>query len=204
MLPSPWYGLVLGLCWGTFGLVWIGGALYNAARSPEAQQRSENYLSWLVGIILVLAVERLVPASFWRPVTSTTLWLGITGAVCLIVSTAFTLWARGILGTMWSSAPLARVGHRLRTTGPYSVTRHPIYTGILGMLLGTALLSGLGPWIAYWLIGVAVLATKIVAEERLMLATFGEEYHAYQRRVPQLVPGAHVLRVPAQRRRNAA
>ena len=34
----------------------------------------------------------------------------------------------------------------LRTDGPYAITRHPIYTGLLGMLLGTALLGGLGQW----------------------------------------------------------
>jgi protein-S-isoprenylcysteine O-methyltransferase Ste14 len=49
----------------------------------------------------------------------------------------------------------------LRTEGPYAVTRHPIYTGILGMLVGTALLSGLGYWAAVVAVAVAGLEVKI-------------------------------------------
>jgi protein-S-isoprenylcysteine O-methyltransferase Ste14 len=43
---------------------------------------------------------------------------------------------------MWSAAPAVKEGHQLRTTGPYAVTRHPIYTGIPGMMLGSGLLAG--------------------------------------------------------------
>jgi protein-S-isoprenylcysteine O-methyltransferase Ste14 len=61
------------------------------------------------------------------------------------------------------------------------------------MLLGTALLSGVGSWVVYMLVATALLAAKILAEERLLSATFGAEYRAYQRRVPRLIPGARLL-----------
>ena len=57
------------------------------------------------------------------------------GLVILLGSTVFTLWARFALGTMWTLDARLKEGHALRTDGPYRITRHPIYTGILGMLL---------------------------------------------------------------------
>ena len=48
---------------------------------------------------------------------------------------------------MWSGAPAVKQEHQLRTNGPYSITRHPIYTGMLGMLLGCLLVTGGGRWV---------------------------------------------------------
>jgi len=95
---------------------------------------------------------------------------------------------------MWSVAPRVKGDRRLRTRGPYAVTRHPIYTGLLGMVLGATLLSGIGQWIVLFPVGLIVVEVKIRMEERLMVATFPEEYLRYRRRVPQLVPGLYVLR----------
>jgi protein-S-isoprenylcysteine O-methyltransferase Ste14 len=95
---------------------------------------------------------------------------------------------------MWSSAPKVKSGHELRTDGPYAITRHPIYTGMLGMLLGTSLAAGLGASTILFPVGLAMFLIKIRSEERLMTATFPQEYPRYRRQVPQLVPG---LRRPA-------
>ena len=84
--------------------------------------------------------------------------------------------------------------HELRTDGPYAITRHPIYTGLLGMLLGTVLLNGLGVSLAFLAVGAGFLATRIPIEERLMSKTFPDEYAHYRERVPRLVPGLHRLR----------
>jgi protein-S-isoprenylcysteine O-methyltransferase Ste14 len=105
-----------------------------------------------------------------------------------------TLRARLSLGTMWSLAPKVTGDHRLRTRGPYAVTRHPIYTGLLGMMLGATLLSGIGQWIVLFPAGLVLFEAKIRMEEHLMLATFPDEYSRYRRQVPQLVPGLYALR----------
>jgi protein-S-isoprenylcysteine O-methyltransferase Ste14 len=56
------------------------------------------------------------------------------------------------------------------------VTRHPIYTGLLGMLLGATLLSGVGQWMVLFPVGLILFEIKIRMEEHLMLATFPEKY----------------------------
>ena len=55
----------------------------------------------------------------------------ILGLVVLLAATVLTIWARLALGAMWSAAPTVKEEHRLRTSGPYRITRHPIYTGLI-------------------------------------------------------------------------
>jgi protein-S-isoprenylcysteine O-methyltransferase Ste14 len=74
------------------------------------------------------------------------------------------------------------------------VTRHPIYSGLLGMLLGTTLLGGMGRWLVLVAVGLILFEVKIRMEEQLLLATFPDEYPGYRQRVPQLVPGLHLPR----------
>ena len=119
------------------------------------------------------------------------------GAGVLIGSTLFAIWARLALGRSWSVGPRVAMDRGLRTDGPYAITRHPIYTGLLGMLLGSALLGGLGQWIVLFLAGLIVAVLKIRSEERLLLATFPDAYAAYRERVPALLPGWRSL--PARR-----
>ena len=191
MLALSWFWLrwgILGLCWGLFALVWLVGALYNALKSPAVQKRS-GPLSWVVGIAAFIIIDQFVPSSFWRLLTFDTLWLRMIGIACLLLATAFTLWARWVLGKMWSFSAVARTGHQLHIDGPYRITRHPIYTGMLGMLLGTMLMSGLGRYTALLLLGIVLLEIKLHQEERLLTEIFGEEYVQYKRYVPQLIPG---------------
>jgi len=70
-----------------------------------------------------------------------------------------------------------------------SVTRHPIYTGLLGMLLGTMLMAGFGPFVLYFIAAVTVIQIKIRKEEQFMMETFGDQYLEFKKRTPQLVPG---------------
>jgi protein-S-isoprenylcysteine O-methyltransferase Ste14 len=74
-----------------------------------------------------------------------------------------------------------------RTPGFYRVVRHPLYVGLL-IALWSAPDMGLGRLVlaagltAYVLVGARL-------EERDLIATFGDDYRRYQRRVPMLVPG---------------
>jgi protein-S-isoprenylcysteine O-methyltransferase Ste14 len=124
----------------------------------------------------------------WETLSFGSTGLAVIGAVVLVASTVFTVWSRVVLGSMWSVNALARVDHELRTSGPYAITRHPIYTGLIGMVLGTALVSGHGEWILIFILVVVSLIGKAVREERLMASTFPRDYAAYRSRVPGLIP----------------
>ncbi len=177
------------------------GALYNAFRSPHSashvpreRTRSQPGSAALIAVAAVCAGLVIVSRSHFDGLVVGALWVRVFGLAVLIVSTVFTLWARFSLGTMWSLAPKVKGDHHLRINGPYAVTRHPIYTGVLGMLLGATLLSGIGQWIVLFPVGLILFEVKIRMEEQLLLATFPEEYPRYRRQVPQLVPGLYGLR----------
>jgi protein-S-isoprenylcysteine O-methyltransferase Ste14 len=187
--------VALSLCWGAFLLTWLVSATFTASRDPE-ERPNTRFTSLLLSVFFgVFLLSTVIPWPDWSPLQVQAYWVRMLGATILVVSTAFTVWARFVAGTVWSGPPALKERHQLRTGGPYAITRHPIYTGILGMVLGTALVANFGPWALPFPILLVGLVVKMRLEERLMLAEFPDEYPVYQRRVPQLVPG---LRMPSR------
>jgi protein-S-isoprenylcysteine O-methyltransferase Ste14 len=183
------------VCWGVVFVVWVVGGVYGARTAPGQRQGRGSGALWRVGAIAGAAILYRLARRYLDHATDHSLWIAVPGLVLLIASTAFTLWARVALGRMWSATPnMLRAGHQLRTDGPYGVTRHPIYTGLFGMLLGTVLLNGFGPALVALVVGAAVVAARIPIEERLMSRTFPEEYARYRERVPRFVPGLNLMR----------
>ncbi len=180
---------ILLACWGAFGLLWLAGWIYNLVQGPRVQRRALLIPVWLGALVVVAFLARSSGFRLLRSTGNVPAWVQAPGAALLVLATLFTLWARFALGTMWSSMPQAKAGHELRTDGPYGVTRHPIYTGILGMLLASLLVGGIGQWAALVVLGAVMMLFKIPAEEKLMLETFGDRYRQYQQRVPQVIPG---------------
>jgi protein-S-isoprenylcysteine O-methyltransferase Ste14 len=183
----------IATCWGAVALAWLAGTIYYQSTAPEERTRAP-YLSpiWITTVIMVV-VSAAVPMADWRPLEVHAPWIRLLGLAILLAATMLTLWARLALGAMWTAAPTVMEQHKLRTSGPYAITRHPIYTGLLGMLLGSGLLAGAGRWILYLPIYLVLLQFKIHTEERLMLAEFPDDYPRYRRRVPQLVPGLRLI-----------
>jgi protein-S-isoprenylcysteine O-methyltransferase Ste14 len=171
-------------------VLWIVEAALGLRRAQGQRQGTRRLERlWQLGtVVLVILVFRFLLHDL-RRLTDRSWWIELPGLVLLVASTVFTIWARLSLGRMWSVTPnMLQQNHELRTTGPYAITRHPIYTGLSGMLLGTVLLNGLGPLLVGVGVGVAALAVRIPTEESLMSATFPEEYARYSKRVPRLVP----------------
>ena len=180
-------------CWGAVLLAWLGGAIYYDTQAPDERTRVRWFGSSAgVGTAIVAVLSLAVPRAVWRSLTFDTPWLRILGLVVLLAATVLTIWARLALGAMWSAAPAVKEEHRLRTSGPYRVTRHPIYTGLLGMMLGTMLLAGGGRWLVPFPVFLVLLEIKIHIEERLMVAEFPGDYPRYRQQVPRLVPGLHL------------
>ena len=195
----------IAVCVGVVVAVWVAGALYNALRTrhsashaPRERTRIPPGLTagdrGLIGVAVVCLGLAIAGRSHVDGLAVGASWARVPGLAVLAASSVFTLWARFSLGTSWSVAPMVKGDHQLRTHGPYAVTRHPIYTGVLGMLLGATLLSGIGQWIVLFPVALIVFEVKIRMEEHLMLATFPDDYPRYRRQVPQLIPGLYVLR----------
>ena len=183
-------------------MVWIVAAVYGARRGPRRTSDDPGWAFAVSAVIvgaIFLAIFDAVPAHGWRSLEVHSALVTGIGLVILLPSTVLTVWARLALGTMWSMDAEVREGHELRTDGPYGITRHPIYTGMLGMLLGSVLVAGVGRWVLLLPIGLVLLAVKIRLEENLLLTTFPDAYPRYRQQVPQLIPGIRVRRNRSRR-----
>jgi protein-S-isoprenylcysteine O-methyltransferase Ste14 len=112
-------------------------------------------------------------------------WLGV--GVCA-VGFAFCFWARQTLGGNWSGAVTLKEGHELIQKGPYALSRHPMYTGILTGLLGAALTAGqVGNFLGVALLAFAMIR-KMGMEESYLRSHFGTDYDDYSRKAKRLIP----------------
>lgn len=115
------------------------------------------------------------------------LGLGATGAV--IAGITYAVWARRHLGREWSGVVTLKTDHRLIVTGPYRRVRHPIYSGLLLALAGSAL--ALGEWrgLLGLLLALGAVLHRVTVEERLLTEAFGQDYATYRMRTAALLPG---------------
>ncbi len=127
------------------------------------------------------------------PIVVTDCWVvvGVAFALCGVAQAA---WTRFALGAMWSASARLRQHHELRTTGPYRIARHPMYTGGIGMVLGSGLALGQPATVVFSAVVAAGFFARSRAEERLLIGVFGDRYLAYRRQVGALFPNPLVRR----------
>ena len=114
------------------------------------------------------------------------------GDVITLVGVAFAIWARITLGRYWSGMVMLKHGHKLIRNGPYRLTRHPLYTGFVIGVFGSAIASAQIDGYLGFVIATASLIFKLRREEALLTGEFGEEYLQFKREVPAAVmPGIY-------------
>ena len=179
-----------------FAAMWLSWMVYwlIASRNVKVAVRRESVPSRLFHLVpLTIAVflfgAQRVPIAFlgerFLPLAKWPFWSGL---LLTAGGLLFSVWARLHLGRNWSGTVTIKKDHELITSGPYALVRHPIYTGLLLALLGSAL--ALGDWrgILAFALAAGALWNKLRVEERWMRQQFGDAYLAYSQRVAALVP----------------
>jgi protein-S-isoprenylcysteine O-methyltransferase Ste14 len=175
--------------WILFGLYWLISALkLKKIKKRETWSQRFRYVLPLVTASYLLARPearygwlgaRFVPASHGVE------WLGV---LLTAAGVAVALWARWHLGSNWSGVVTLKEGHDLIRTGPYRAIRHPIYTGILLALLGTAI--AMGEVRGLLAIAIAWLSFYVKArrEESFLMHEFGEKFEAHVKQTGMFLP----------------
>lgn len=179
----------LEIAWVTFFVFWLVAGLF-ASRAVKRQSWWSRALTLAVGTIpyYLLFTDKLRYGPLaWRFVPKELAVL-VTGVALTYAGLALAVWARFILGRNWSATVTIKEDHRLVRTGPYSVVRHPIYSGLLLAVLGTALVVGEVRGLVAVGIAFAAWLVKSRTEERFLAEQFGEEYEKYRRHTRALVP----------------
>jgi protein-S-isoprenylcysteine O-methyltransferase Ste14 len=173
--------------WCVIEIYW-DAARKSAAPASSSESRASRWrhllLTSAAQILIFIPIhglrQRCLPAS--AIVTAAGLTLNVMGL-------ALAIWARRCLGRYWSGEITIKVEHKLIRSGPYRVLRHPIYTALLSLYAGTAIVSGeLHALIGLALVILAYLR-KIRLEEANLMKAFGAEYRDYRADSWAMLPG---------------
>lgn len=178
--------------WIVFAIFWLLAAFIQ--KRNVRRQSVGSRLTQLAIIAVALSPFFLIDPRlkiFYRHFSTDSVGIRSIGILLMLLGCSFAVWARVTIGNNWSGLVTVKENHALITRGPYAWVRHPIYSGILLMLVGTAVALGMivnlleVPMIAlaFWL--------KLRIEEKFMVETFGEQYAAYRQQVKALIP--HVI-----------
>jgi protein-S-isoprenylcysteine O-methyltransferase Ste14 len=179
---------ICGCLWLSFLVIWSLWAF-----ATKRTQTRERFASRIPYLVLTTAAFY---AMFSRPVPE---WLRLRilppnsaianlGIALTAAGLLFAIWARAYLGRNWSGNVTIKVDHELIRSGPYRWVRHPIYSGIILAMLGTAINKGqLRCFIAVALLWIG-FSLKSRIEEQFMVTTFGQEYEQYSRSTGAIIP----------------
>jgi protein-S-isoprenylcysteine O-methyltransferase Ste14 len=179
---------IMVTCWCTFAIVWLITA-FRTKRTAERQTVASALAHRIpvgLGWWLLIVPKWSGPMNY--EVIPRTMFSQIIGTVICVAGLIFTLWARHTLAGNWSSDVTFKLDHELIRTGPYHIVRHPIYTGLLVMCLGTAIQIGQLRGACSLLLGTIGFWIKLSQEERLLARHFPDAYPVYKREVKALVP----------------
>jgi protein-S-isoprenylcysteine O-methyltransferase Ste14 len=170
----------IGCAWLVFWIYWIASAAASKQSVPSGWRTRLTGVS-AVGVFLIAGVLRDGSLAVHSVI------LAAIGALLFACGIALAVWARLHLGRNWGMPMTQRAEPELVTSGPYRFVRHPIYSGLLAAMLGTALVDNL-----LGLIVVVVLVAYFyycgIVEERNLTATFPKAYPEYRGRTKMLIP----------------
>jgi protein-S-isoprenylcysteine O-methyltransferase Ste14 len=181
---------ILEKLWMVLGFFWLLTAIgQKRAVFRESAGRSAAYrIGTIVAFALLFSSWVAVGPLAWRmtPDAPMLRWVAL---VVGVAGFALAFWARILLGGEWSSAVTLKAGHQLIESGPYALVRHPIYSGLLLAMLGTAIAGN--ELRMYLAIAVAFASWwyKSRLEERLLMHSLGQSYAEYRRRTYAMIPG---------------
>jgi protein-S-isoprenylcysteine O-methyltransferase Ste14 len=184
---NDWPSLCIGFCWLAWVIYWVAMA-FATKHTIERGSFFGYRLVAIVPLIVWTLAARLAHVSTQSHLWHTPPALGALSAALVIGGAAFTVWARVTLGRNWSAEVTFKEDHELIESGPYALARHPIYTGLIAMALGTAIDYGRAIGFVLCVSLCCGLWWKARAEERIMSTHFPDAYADYRRHVHAIVP----------------
>jgi len=169
-------------------VAWMGRFLLAAAKRPGGRPaKLDRRARW--GMPLIAVAYTLVwQGSFWT--RSPGPWRIVISSLLFAAASILSWTSTRALGRQWRLDAGLNSDHELVRSGPYRLIRHPIYTSMLCMLLGTGLLlvtplTLLLPSALCFVIGTEI---RVRIEEKLLATQFGGEFLEYRRHVPAYIP----------------
>lgn len=180
---------IIAGAWIFIGVLWLLASFSSktTVRTQSAGSRVVQTCLTLAAYLLLFGRSLRVGPLAWRILPDSPL-VAYVGLALTLGGIAFAIWARLLLGTNWSSTVTLKENHQLVRSGPYAIVRHPIYSGLLLAILGTAIAWGEVRGLLALILAIIGWRLKFRVEESFMMGQFGSEYAQYKREVKALIP----------------
>jgi protein-S-isoprenylcysteine O-methyltransferase Ste14 len=172
-------GALIFAAWAAFGAYWLISALGAKEGSFTGRRRVPIVFSGTAFVLL--RVFQSGALAVHSPV------LQVVGIIVLLSGLGLAVWARIHLGRNWGMPMTRKNDPELVTSGPYRFVRHPIYSGLLLAIVGTALATNFSLLIAAAVLGI-YFAYSARVEERMLTASFPAAYAGYRARTKMMIP----------------
>jgi protein-S-isoprenylcysteine O-methyltransferase Ste14 len=182
---------LMNIGWLVLILLWIISSL-NAKKTTQRESFFLRFILYWLPLILEIYLlgpeERpgnsLIRGYFIPHINQ----VGLAGLIVFYVGLIVAFWSRILLGKNWSVSVQRKEQHELIKKGPYSLVRHPIYTGLLLMFLGNAIIESTWRGLIGFLILFASFWFKLKKEEKWLTGIFGNDYSEYMTGTKALIP----------------
>lgn len=164
-----------------------------AFRNKRTQARPGGAARFAYNVLTILSYSLMFNPRLW-PAALRQQWLAYhpgaeaLGAALTVAGATLAIWARFSIGANWSGVVTLKENHELIRSGPYAYVRHPIYSGLILAMAGTALVNRSWAGLAAVVVLTIAFVFKSRFEERLMQSTFGAEYDVYRHRSGAFLP----------------
>jgi protein-S-isoprenylcysteine O-methyltransferase len=114
----------------------------------------------------------------------------IAGSALIVAGGVLRTWGIATLGRFFRRDVTIQAGHRLVTSGPYRLVRHPAYAGNVLAAVGFGL--ALANWVSVLVATAVAIAghlPRIRVEERAMGDALGDEWVQYAATTDRIMPG---------------
>jgi protein-S-isoprenylcysteine O-methyltransferase Ste14 len=178
----PAVTIFISALWAVFWIYWLIAAVGVKVGSPRS--RPTRPIGLLIVLLCGLTIRALKGTNGLAVDNAASEYLGV---ILLVSGLGLAVWARVHLGRNWGMPMSEKAEPELVTSGPYRFVRHPIYSGLLLGILGTALTTN-----PYWLLAfgssLAYFGYSASVEERLLTASFPDTYPSYRAHTKMLIP----------------
>lgn len=181
------YDWLILACWIVFVATWTVSGF--AAKGNASARGWGRQSAGSLGIVVLVVLALFVPAvrHVLHQAASTGDVAGAAGVVLCALGVGLAIWARLHLGRNWGMPMSRQANPELVSTGPYAAVRHPIYTGMLIAMLGSAVGANL-VWLLPLILFGAYFIRSARDEEKFMLEQLPGPYSAYMKRTAMLLP----------------
>jgi len=150
-----------------------------AENAPLTRRPIYPPVFFLAALVVMVALHFLFP---WKRIPSVV--VRAAGAVPLVLGLALGIWGSNLFQRARTTIKPFETPTTLVTSGPFRLSRNPMYLGMAAVLVGVALMLGSAtPFLVIPPFVLLLDVRFIRREESAMRAAFGEAYRAYQARV---------------------